>query len=313
MPSWEVMTLPEADDDLELTAELLRPLKARSDGVAAKIREANRTTEREVLAIGESLRLIVAEARSHVEQSRATLEGFASANLTFLLEKHGTAMAQFVQRMQSQVTEQSRAARQATDQINRIVALGGSIERITMESKILALNANIQARRLGVAGDSFHVIAQEMMQFSMRVNEASKGIRELAEGLLEVLPRIESLAGDLRTSSEDFSHSTDNRVNEVAAVNTEMKEQVEQSMAAGESRLEQIIKLTYEALSHLQFQDPVAQDLMSCDKEVQACLQLVETWVAQGRLVASGSPAEVTTTEEENADSSLQSGEVMLF
>ncbi|HEY5962266.1 MAG TPA: methyl-accepting chemotaxis protein [Polyangiaceae bacterium] len=292
-------------------ASFIESLECHRESIGARIRDANGMTEREVLAVGEALKLIVDEARSYVKDSRATLEEFASTNLSDMLDRHGALMTQFVSTMQTQVSAQSDAARQATSQINGIVELGQTIDRVTMESKILALNANIQARRLGVAGQSFQVIAQEMKRFSESVSEANKRVQDLATSLLNVLPRIESLAAELRKTSEGFSSDVNNRIAEVAMTNSELKEQVANSMSSGEVRLQQIVHLSHDALSHLQFQDSVAQSLLSCDAMIRECVHDVERW-ANG----DGVPRETATAAAEACsapDSSIESGEVLLF
>jgi len=66
-------------DPLPESAELIEALGRYRDGLAARIREANGMTEREVLATGEALRLIVDEARSFAQGSQQTLERIARA------------------------------------------------------------------------------------------------------------------------------------------------------------------------------------------------------------------------------------------
>jgi methyl-accepting chemotaxis protein len=298
--------MPDVTDGGNVAASLVEFLETHRQDIISRIRDANGMTEREVLAVGEALKLIVDEARSYVKDSRTTLEEFASTNLSDMLERHGALMTHFVTSMQTQVTAQSDAARQATSQINRIVELGQTIERVTMESKILALNANIQARRLGVAGESFQVIAQEMKHFSESVSDANKRVQDLAAGLLNVLPRIELLAADLRKTSEEFSLNVNNRIAEVASTNSDLKEQVAKSMSSGELRLQQIMKLSYDAISHLQFQDSVAQSLLSCDTTLRDCIQLAERW-------ARGEGASSDAAHDSAASSSMESGEVLLF
>lgn len=297
------------NDPLPDGVELVEALGKYRDGIASRIREANGMTEREVLAAGEALRLIVDEARNFVQGSRDTLQNIASSSVSGMLDRHRTLMTDFVEAMQSQVQVQNEAAQQATDQINRIVGLGRSIQHVTTESRMLALNANIQARRLGNAGRSFQVIGQEMKQFSETVNDANKGVQALAESLLDALPRIQDQATKARELSEQFSKDINARMQEVALANAHMKEQIAESMAAGEIRLQQILKLSYDALSHLQFQDPVAQSLTACERDVGECMNRAVRW-------ANGQQLEEEIEEPEPAASagdSLESGEVMMF
>jgi methyl-accepting chemotaxis protein len=296
------------NEALPASLELTEALQRCREGIGAKLREASGMTEREVLAAGEALKLIVDEARAFALGSQQTLQEIATASITDMLERHRTLMTDFVEAMQAQVVIQSQAAQQATAQINRIVDLGRNIQHVTMESRMLALNANIQARRLGDAGRAFQVIGQEMKLFSESVSEANKGVQSLAEGLLDVLPRIENQAARARELSEQFSSDISRRVAEVAEANTQMKQIVADSMATAENRLQQILKLSYDALSHLQFQDPVAQTLLFCDREMGECLKRAGSW-------ANGDDAadEKAANEGDVDDPALESGEVMML
>jgi methyl-accepting chemotaxis protein len=297
------------NDPLPEGVELNEALRKYRDGIASRIREANGMTEREVLAAGEALRLIVEEARNFVQGSQHTLEDIASSSVSGMLDRHRSLMNDFVAAMQSQVEVQNQAAQQATDQINRIVDLGRSIQYVTTESRMLALNANIQARRLGNAGRAFQVIGQEMKQFSETVNDANKGVQALAESLLDALPRIQDQAAKARELSEQFSKDINARMLEVALANTHMKERIAESMAAGETRLQQILKLSYDALSHLQFQDPVAQSLNACERDVGECMNRAVRW-------ANGEYPKEEIQEPEpavSAEDSLESGDIVMF
>ncbi len=287
---------------------LVEALQRCREGIGTRIREANGMTEREVLAAGESLQKIVDQTREFVLGSQKSLEEVAAASFTDMLARHRALMTDFVQAMQAQVAVQSQAAEQATNQINRIVDLGRDIQHVTMESRMLALNANIQARRLGDAGKAFQVIGQEMKQFSESVSEANKGVQALAESLLDVLPRIQRQAAQARELSEQFSKDIIARVAEVARADSEMKQRIAEDIEAGETRQRQILQLSYDALSHLQFQDPVAQMLLGCDRDVAECVQRVARWAGG----ATECEAELEE-QPESADNMLESGEVMLL
>src|SRR5512147_643166 len=115
------MALADPTDIPRHGAALIESLQQHRANILSKITTANGMTEREVLAVGASLKLIVDEARAYVADSRKTLEEFASASLADMLDRHSAFMTQFVEAMQQRVTAQGDAAKQATDQINRIV------------------------------------------------------------------------------------------------------------------------------------------------------------------------------------------------
>lgn len=284
-------------------------LRRHQEAIAHRIRDANAMTEREVLAVGESLRRIVDEARAHVQGSQHALQELASASIAEMIERHTALITEFVEAMQTQVMAQSEAARHATEHTNRIVDLGRNIQHVTMESRILALNANIQAKRLGDAGRSFQVIGQEMKQFSESVRDANEGVQELAEGLLDALPRIRTLAERIQEVSQQFSRDVTARVSEVAVANAQLKGQIADSIAAGDSRLREIVRLSQEALSHLQFQDPIAQSLLACEREIGEVIERAERLVGG----STATPVEEQSPAPQPEELSIESGNVLML
>jgi hypothetical protein len=155
-----------------------------------------------------------------------------------------------------------------------------------------------------------------MKHFSESVNDANKTVQELAKGLLTVLPRISVIASDMRKTTERFTSDMHNRVAEVSDANAATKERVAASMAAGEARLQQILTLSYEALSHLQFQDTIAQSLLGCQTPLKHLLQEVEQWISGASVVPtydSGVLPIQAPQPESDAEPLLESGDVMLF
>lgn len=88
----------------------------------------------------------------------------------------------------------------------RIAALGrqlaqdlessrSEIGSINLQTRLLSLNARIEAARAGSVGDSFGVVAGEMIQLSERTEEVSKDLQKAAEATLAELLRISDALG----------------------------------------------------------------------------------------------------------------------
>ncbi|XHF39904.1 methyl-accepting chemotaxis protein [Metapseudomonas boanensis] len=81
----------------------------------------------------------------------------------------------------------------------RIGAIVGSIQDIAKQTNLLALNAAIEAARAGSNGRGFAVVADEVRNLSLRANESSGQIRQIAEGLQKAA--IDARAGMEHVSS----------------------------------------------------------------------------------------------------------------
>lgn len=171
----------------------------------------------------ERQRLTFAEEKTALENTARTateLRKISEQNAAFLAAAlKGPLAADFrsngalgeLQVLESSFTEMSASN-------NKIRSLMRSIDDIAFQSRILALNASIEAARAGAAGASFAVIADEFGRLANRCTEAAgnttgllgeavertardsaalkdlgKSIRQISGGRQEVLPLIEQI------------------------------------------------------------------------------------------------------------------------
>lgn len=64
------------------------------------------------------------------------------------------------------------------------------IAEITLQSRVLSINAQIEAARAGESGRSFAIVGQEMVSFSNRIQAAAKSLEEESESLVLELAEI---------------------------------------------------------------------------------------------------------------------------
>lgn len=100
--------------------------------------------------------------------------------------------------------------RRASEDINEIVNI---VKHISRETKLLALNARIEAARAGTAGKGFAVVAREVRELSLQTEAANQdigmkidSIQGACQALIANTRRIESRVGNLtETSHQIFS------------------------------------------------------------------------------------------------------------
>lgn len=229
------------------------------------VSQVNHMTEEGILGAGDALQSIVREAKGFIEETEATMAtidaGGDQASVTRAIEDQSQLISTFVRELSDRMETQDQVATQAESTLKDIAEAGATIDRITRESRMLALNALIETHRLGQDGRSLAVIADHMKQLSETVADANEKIDVLSEHLLRILPQLAEQARGMRSRCEDFSEEIDTQIQSVAASTDELRDAIAQVRRTGNERLDRIVDASHTALAHLAFQDPMSQQL----------------------------------------------------
>ncbi len=269
---------------------ILNLITESNDRISNRIKETQSLSEREILACGSVLSSIVDEAKHLAEETNQAVAASMARSEEITLR--------FVKGMREDILAQENAVQNVLDLASRIEEAIVAINDLTMSSKVLAINARIEAARLGAQGRGFAVIAGSLGELSSVIRAASDKVGSAINAVREGLPSVRARAASMNQRTTVFADEVAEQVKS-ASMQTDGNR--------SHHRLAALRELSNQGLSHLQFQDPAAQKLESIIAELEASKERV-------RLSLSGQFVETTREPDPVIDDGQpNSGEIMLF
>ena len=188
-----------------------------------------------------------AVAQGSAEQATAIEELAANVqSITHVVDVLGA-----VEESSDSIARTVRAIEEIKDNAQSISQLANSIEDISFQTNILALNASVEAARAGDAGRGFAIVAEEIRRLASQVSEASRAADELAGRAIENVEAGSELIGsassnmeeavtsieDIKTAMSSIAHASEQQLEAVAQIQESMdslSQVVQENSAASE-------------------------------------------------------------------------------
>jgi methyl-accepting chemotaxis protein len=203
------------------TTTLSAQITATSESVASAAQQTAATSSalsKESSLMARTIKEIAADA-SKLEEISASLRGRAQENLRrerrlHTLAQENRARLDESSRALGLLTSDARASAEsiealatAVDEIRAFLTL---VQKISRQSKLLALNAAMEAARAGEQGEGFGIVADEVRRLAADSAEAAERTDLLARAMLERVGRSRESAtrtlGTLQTVNDATSH-----------------------------------------------------------------------------------------------------------
>lgn len=234
----------------ELPATIDTSLTQYRERVHECIQYAQALSEKEIMAIAESVQDIVSHTGQYIEESKHAVE----KNVV----EQTQSLDDYLAGAKQTAEAQGAAVKQALTLSDDIARAGAAVDKLASQARLLALNAKIEAARLGSSGSAFGVITEQMTHLSTEIAKTNRLIADATEATRTCLPVITAQTSLQIQRLEEFTHAMH-----------QFKQGVEQSMSAtnsaADSHIHMILELAHAALSHLQFQDPMIQSVQKVD------------------------------------------------
>ncbi|GAV26346.1 methyl-accepting chemotaxis protein [Carboxydothermus islandicus] len=140
-------------------------------------------------------------------------------------------------------------------------ALVEILEKINRKTRVVALNASIEAARLGAAGRNFAVVAKEIQGL---VSQTSEAIGNLAEHNKTFKGKVEELSGSLEELENYFLsqlRAANEKIKESGKISREWGQKVSDIFSKADTALKDLEEVISRGVINFQFQDIIAQRL----------------------------------------------------
>jgi methyl-accepting chemotaxis protein len=145
---------------------------------------------------------------------------------------------------------------------SKVAVRGQQIEKIASTTRMLSLNARIEAQRIGNAGAVFRVVADEIKSLANESGELSRAIREALAVQSASLAQTSTAVAKLASSDLDHAVTSNKKLDETIAKLAAMSARSLDIFARVQAE-------TASALQALQFEDMLTQLLQSISDKLE--------------------------------------------
>ncbi|MDB4972733.1 MAG: methyl-accepting chemotaxis sensory transducer [Myxococcaceae bacterium] len=230
-----------------------------------RINDVNATTSREVMSAAGGVAAVVDAATAHARRIKAlvgSIDGHDGRGVAAAVGRQSEGLRRFFESVSRDIARQEAAAERALQHLQRITKAASDTAHLASAARLLALNARIEAARVGGHGNCFSTIAGEMQHLAEEITKANEFIDSVATRMGKDLPEVALSARALRTSSEDVSKELAAATSDVERETAGLRDVIRQMMEQSDHEMASLVQSSHEALSHMQFQDVAAQALL---------------------------------------------------
>ncbi|MBQ8172066.1 MAG: 4Fe-4S binding protein [Oscillospiraceae bacterium] len=191
----------------------------------AHLKELQQKTENEHQELSQSVlekRSALASLQDKIMPIAANSEEHLSKNSEVMDEMN--ALNEQIQIIVDGIDKIGTSVRDISMNIDAYERMLGSIRDIAEQTHILAINASIEAARVGAAGKGFAVVANEVRTLAMKSNATVKKAEQNTKSIMDSIHEIHDVTGQITEKVEETRTSADNTVTAMDKIRTGSEE-----------------------------------------------------------------------------------------
>ncbi len=233
------LVVPRSDNELGALAASMNKTVASLRLMVERLKETVEQVERSSSQMRNGSQTVAqgsAEQAMSIEELATSVQDITQVveenNESVIVANESTAdVLSAVEHSNSQISRAVEVIADIKVSTRNISQLANSIEDISFQTNILALNASVEAARAGDAGRGFAIVAEEIRRLATQVSEASRAADELAVHAADSVESGSALIEDTSANMESAVAATESvkeMMSAIAQASTQQLEAVSQ-------------------------------------------------------------------------------------
>ena len=141
-----------------------------------------------------------------------------NAELTNKTNEEASTISQEIKKINEAAQKLTEVVNAVNTELQDYKKLGTEIVDISTMSKLLSLNASVEAANAGVFGNGFAVVAEEMQKLSEQTADNAKSIINQNDNIFPLLDEVTKMNDELNIQIESITHSADDITESVNSI-----------------------------------------------------------------------------------------------
>jgi methyl-accepting chemotaxis protein len=255
--------------------------RAELKAISRQVDQARRILGDAITRLGQGFGALDTEAKNQRDLLESLLSSLGrggskgtEASLSFEIFAAETAnvLQQFTELLAHVSKESVKTVYQVDDmskELAGIFELLGSVDDISTETDILAVNASIEAAHAGNKGNSFGVIASNVRELSKRTRSFNQKIGEQVDRARKRVEEVRTTMSEMASRDLNLALSGKERVQQMLLQLAEFEKFLHENVRKAESSAERIATATSVSITALQFEDILGQLLSGIGQRLE--------------------------------------------
>lgn len=248
-----------------LAEHSVSPAALLHDSLAQTLVELTDHSQQEVLEIGNRIGHMVELAEGYAVTIDALNQNLQLDSLAALSSEQQERLGAILDRIQAGIQEQLRVISGLLDTATNITTTLTTLRRGIQSARLLSVYVRIEGATLNTGRVEVNSLAGKLAALCERMERASDGVSTLLGVLLESLPTLEQRLQNGLKSCDEQRHAVMLHATAITKGAGLLSGELEERFTTCRANVQQTINASHQALSSLQFQDPMIQSLQRLD------------------------------------------------